>query len=159
MIPSQTLWHQVFVGVGANLGDARASVVKACQAMGGLPGTRLVRTSSLYQTQPHQASGPDFVNAVVEIATTLSPPDLLVQLQALEVAADRRRPYKNAPRTLDLDILLYADLAINTPNLALPHPRMFERAFVLVPLAEIAPGHVTAGQLAAVSAQAISRLG
>ncbi len=147
------------MGVGANLGDARASVVKACQALGSLPGTRLMQTSSLYQTQPHEASGPDFVNAVVEIETTLSPQNLLVQLQALEAAAKRRRPYRNAPRTLDLDILLYADLAISTPDLVLPHPRMFERAFVLVPLAEIAPKQVTAGQLAAVSAQAISRLG
>ena len=157
--PDQRKRHQVFVGVGANLGDARASVAKACEALGSLPGTRLIQASSLYQSKPHDANGPDFVNAVVEIETTLSPQNLLVQLQALEAGAKRQRPYRNAPRTLDLDILFYADLAINTPELVVPHPRMLERAFVLVPLAEIAPDRVSTGQLAAVSAQAVSRLG
>ena len=158
MSPSPGASQQVFVGVGANLGDAKAGVVKACQALGSLPGTRLVRTSSLYQSKPHEASGPDFVNAVVEIATTLGPQNLLVQLQALEAGANRQRTYRNAPRTLDLDILLYGDSTIETAALTVPHPRMFERAFVLVPLAEIAPELVSAEQLAAVAAQAVSRL-
>ena len=158
MSPDPKRAFQVFVGVGANLGDARTSVIQACQALGRLPATRLTRTSSLYQTSPYEASGPDFINAAVELETGLSPQDLLVQLHALEAGANRQRPYRNAPRTLDLDILLYADLAINTPDLTIPHPRMLERAFVLVPLAEIAPMRVSAAQLAVVKGQAISRL-
>lgn len=147
-----------FIGIGANLGDARATVSKACVDIGQLPGTTLRCQSSLYASAPHDACGPDFVNAVVEILTTLSPPSLLDCLHQLEANEARTRPYRNAPRTLDLDILLYADQKLQAPALTIPHPRMNQRAFVLVPLAEIAPQRVSAAQLAAVSDQVISRL-
>lgn len=147
-----------YVALGANLGDARATVVNAIAALNHLPGTRVLRASSLYQTAPFEASGPDFFNAVVALHTTLSAADLLAQLQQLENAQGRQRPYINAPRTLDLDIVLYGDDVVMRPDLQIPHPRMFQRAFVLVPLAEIAPGAVTAEQLAAVAEQAIQRV-
>ena len=149
---------RAFIGVGANLGDAQATVSKACRDVGQLPGTKLVSQSSLYATAPHEASGPDFVNAVVEVLTMLSPHNLLDHLHQLEHNEARTRPYRNAPRTLDLDILLYAHDAIKTPTLTVPHPRLLQRAFVLVPLAEIAPERVPAAQLQAVSDQVISRL-
>jgi 2-amino-4-hydroxy-6-hydroxymethyldihydropteridine diphosphokinase len=152
------LWVHAFIGVGANLGDARATVSKACRDVGQLPSTKLLSQSSLYASAPHEASGPDFVNAVVEISTTLSPQNLLDHLHQLEANEARTRPYRNAPRTLDLDILLYGDQKIQTLALTVPHPRMSQRAFVLVPLAEIAPERVSAAQLAAVSEQVISRL-
>ena len=147
-----------FIGIGANLGDTRATVSKACVDVGRLPSTQLLRQSSLYATAPHEASGPDFVNAVVEISTRLSPQNLLDHLHQLEANEARLRPYRNAPRTLDLDVLLYGDQEIQTPTLTVPHPRMNQRAFVLVPLAEIAPERVSAAQLVAVSDQVISRL-
>jgi len=147
-----------YVALGANLGDARASVLAAVDALGKLPGTRLVRASSLYRTAPLEASGPDFINAVVALQTTLSAPELLTQLQQLENAQGRQRPYVNAPRTLDLDILLYGNAVINSPVLQVPHPRMRQRAFVLVPLAEIAPELVRAAQLAALGTQSVQRL-
>ena len=147
-----------FIALGANLGDARTTVLQAIQDLGQLPDTTLLKHSSLYRSAPMDAAGPDFINAVVEMATTLSPQALLAALQALEQDAGRQRPYRNAPRTLDLDILLYDELTLDTPTLVIPHPRMFTRAFVLLPLAEIAPERVTTAQLQAVSAQAIERL-
>ena len=147
-----------FIAIGANLGDAQATVLQAMQAIGALPGTKLLHRSSLYRTAPVDSRGPDYINAVLEISTELGAPELLAQLQALENSAGRVRPYRNAPRTLDLDILLYGNELINTPTLVLPHPRMMARGFVLVPLAEIAPARVTAAQLQAVSAQTISRM-
>jgi 2-amino-4-hydroxy-6-hydroxymethyldihydropteridine diphosphokinase len=147
-----------FIGIGANLGDARATVSKACRDVGQLPGTKLVKQSSLYTSAPYEASGPDFVNAVVEISTGLSPQSLLDHLHQLEAKEARQRPYRNAPRTLDLDVLLYGDQKIQTPTLTVPHPRMNERAFVLVPLAETAPERVSAAQLMAVGNQVICRL-
>jgi 2-amino-4-hydroxy-6-hydroxymethyldihydropteridine diphosphokinase len=149
---------RAFIGIGANLGDARATVSKACRDVGQLPNTRLLRQSSLYATAPLEAIGPDFVNAVVEISTMLTPQNLLDHLHQLEANEARTRPYRNAPRTLDLDVLLYADEVIKTPTLSVPHPRMFQRAFVLVPLAEIAPEQVSTVRLVAVSDQVISRL-
>jgi 7,8-dihydro-6-hydroxymethylpterin-pyrophosphokina se len=147
-----------YIALGANLGDARAALRQAMHAMAALPGVALVRSSSLYRTAPVDSSGPDYLNAVVEISTTLAPPDLLAALQAIEQAAGRERPYRNAPRTLDLDILLYDELTLDSPALTIPHPRMDQRAFVLVPLAEIAPQRVSAQQLQAVQDQAITRL-
>ncbi len=148
-----------FIGIGANLGQAQATVLRAVQTIDALPGTTLLRASSLYRTAPMDSSGPDYINAVVEISTTLGAQALLTQLQAIENIAGRARPYRNAPRTLDLDILLYdGDQAINTPTLVVPHPRMNDRAFVLVPLAEIAPSKVSAGQLQAVSGQNVDRI-
>jgi 2-amino-4-hydroxy-6-hydroxymethyldihydropteridine diphosphokinase len=96
---------------------------------------------------------------VAALRTGLSAPDLLAALQAIEAAAGRQRPYRNAPRTLDLDLLMHGSTTLNEPSLTLPHPRMLQRAFVLVPLAEIAPQQVTAAQLAAVQGQAIECLG
>lgn len=147
-----------YVALGANLGDARSTVRQAVQDLGTLPQTRLVRASSLYRTAPVDSSGPDYINAVTEVATTLEPQALLAELQRLELAAGRVRPYLNAPRTLDLDILLYDALTLASPTLTIPHPRMATRAFVLVPLAEIAPHLLGAEQLEAVRGQAIERL-
>ena len=146
----------VFIALGANLGDAPATLRRALAAIAALPGTRLVRSSSLYHTAPIDSSGPDYTNAVAEVLTTLHAPALLAALQQIELAAGRERPYHNAPRTLDLDILLYGDASIHSPHLQVPHPRMGERAFVLVPLAEIAPERVSAAQLAAVQGQGIA---
>ena len=146
------------IALGANLGDARATVSDAIAALDRLPRTRLLRASSLYRTAPWEASGPDFINAVAAIETALGAHELLRALQALELQAGRERPYRNAPRTLDLDLLLYGSAIIDQPDLVVPHPRLGERAFVLVPLAEIAPGLVTPQQLQAVASQAIERL-
>ncbi len=147
-----------YVALGANLGDARAAVSSALQALNHLPSTRVKRASSLYRTAPWEAHGPDFINAVAEVETGLSAPALLAELQALELAAGRERPYVNAPRTLDLDVLLYGEGRIDSLKLTVPHPRMWERAFVLVPLAEVAPARVPAHVLQAVAGQAIERL-
>ncbi len=147
-----------YVAIGANLGDARARVGQALRDLDGLPQTRVTARSSLWRSAPVEASGPDFVNAVAALATTLDPPALLAQLQRLEQAAGRERPYRNAPRTLDLDLLRYGDEVLDTPALTLPHPRMAQRAFVLRPLAEIAPALVTPEQLARVADQPIERL-
>ncbi len=149
--------HWVAIGLGANLGDRGQALAQALQAIGGLPGTRLVAVSSLYSTAPVDSSGPDYLNAVAAVRTTLQPLALLDALQAIELAAGRERPYRNAPRTLDLDIELWGDERIALPRLSVPHPRMHERAFVLVPLAEIAPERVTPAQLQAVAGQGIVR--
>lgn len=149
---------RAYVGVGANLGDARAAVQQAMDALAALPGTREAARSSLWRSAPVEASGPDFVNAVVALDTTLAPLELLTQMQRIESGAGRERPYRNAPRTLDLDLLLHGDARLDTPTLVLPHPRMFQRAFVLRPLAEIAPEQVSASRLAAVVGQRIERL-
>src|SRR4051812_45361194 len=122
-----------FVGLGSNLGDSALALRAAITQLEAMPGTHVVRQSRLYRSAPVEASGPDFVNAVVEIQTTLTAPDLLAHLQAIEQRAGRERPYRNAPRTLDLDLLLYGDARIDSPALTVPHPRMTERAFVLVP--------------------------
>lgn len=150
--------HLGYIGLGANLGDAPAALRGAVQAIGALPGTQVLQCSALYRSAPVDAAGPDFHNAVVAVRTSLAPHELLAALQTIEAAAGRERPYRNAPRTLDLDILLCGDLAISTPTLTVPHPRMRERAFVLVPLAEIAPGLVEPAWLDAVRSQHIERL-
>ena len=147
-----------YVGIGGNLGDAQATVQRAITALGQLPGTRRVACSSLYRSAPVDAGGPDFINAVAALETTLTAPALLAALQRIELAEGRERPYRNAPRTLDLDLLLYGDGRIDSAALVVPHPRMRQRAFVLQPLAEIAPGRVDASALAAVAGQAIERL-
>ena len=144
-----------FIGLGANLGDARATVLQALNAIADLDGLALIRQSSLYGSAPVDAGGDDYINAVAEVQTRLKPHALLQQLHTIEDAAGRRRPYRNAPRTLDLDILLYDQLVLNDEDLVLPHPRMWLRAFVLRPLAEIAPTLVSAGQLQAVADQSV----
>lgn len=151
-------WVSAYLGLGANLGDARAAVLDAMQAIACTDGVALVAQSALYASAPVDSSGPDYVNAVVQVHTRLTAPQLLVQLQALEAGAGRQRPYRNAPRTLDLDLLLYGQSTIQSPTLTVPHPRMWERAFVLLPLAEIAPDLVWPEQLAQVSGQVLHRL-
>lgn len=148
-----------YVGLGANLGSAQLVVTQALQALDGLPGTRLLRRSGLYRSAPFEASGPDFINAVAALQTHLSAPDLLGALHGLEKAAGRTRPYPNAPRTLDLDLLLYGDARIDSPGLKVPHPRLMDRAFVLLPLAEIAPERIGVAQLGRVQGQDVVRIG
>ena len=147
-----------YLALGANLGDAAATVRQAMDDIDAMQGTRVLRRSSLYRTDPLESSGPDYVNAVVEVSTNLTAPELLMQLQLLEQGAGRQRPYRNAPRTLDLDVLFYGSACIDSPHLVVPHPRMNARAFVLVPLAEIAPKLVSAETLGAVSNQICSAL-
>lgn len=147
-----------FIGLGANLGDAAATLERSLAALAVLPQSQLLARSALYRTAPVDAAGPDYINAVAALRTRLSPEALLDQLQRVELAEGRERPYRNAPRTLDLDLLLYGELVINTPRLTVPHPRMYERAFVLRPLADLAPERVSAAQLEAVAGQAIERL-
>lgn len=137
-----SIQEPVFVGLGANLGDARGTVLWAIEALKHLPQTQLLAVSSLYRSAPVQASGPDFVNAVAALRSGLEPLALLHALQAIEQQQGRQRPYRNAPRTLDLDLLLYGQRVLDTPELTLPHPRLQERAFVLLPLLEIAPAQV-----------------
>jgi 2-amino-4-hydroxy-6-hydroxymethyldihydropteridine diphosphokinase len=148
-----------YIGLGANLGQAMQAVRDALMRIGQLPDTVLTRQSSTYRTAPIEATGPDYINAVAEIQTCLSAPELLAHLQRLERDAGRERPYRNAPRTLDLDLLLFGDARIDSAALQVPHPRMNQRAFVLVPLAEIAPQRVPPESLAAVAGQSLSRIG
>ena len=154
-----------YVGIGANLDDPAARVRDAFAVLDALPDTRLVKRSSLYRTHPQgYAAQPDFVNAVARIDTELAPAELLGRLQGIEAAAGRRRSFRNAPRTLDLDLLLYGAQRIDQPGLVVPHPRMHERAFVLVPLLEIAPEVRIPGAgrardcLALVAGQGVERL-
>ena len=140
---------QAFIALGSNLAgdlDCPASQVqRGFQSIDKIEKTELVKQSSLYLSAPmgydakQLKATPDFINAVVEVNTQLSPEALLDALLAIENAAGRERPFANAPRELDLDLLLYGDVILNTTKLSLPHPRMFERAFVLLPLAEISP--------------------
>ena len=146
-----------YIALGGNLGDAARTVQAAFLALAGLPGTQLRAQSSLDRPAPYESSGLDYINAVAALDTTLTAPDLLAALQALELQAGRERPYLNAPRTLDLDVLHYGSARISSPRLTVPHPRWTERAFVLVPLAEIAPDLVSAAQLQAVADQGIAR--
>lgn len=147
-----------YVALGANLGDAAQTLRDALQRLDRTPGVRLLNASSLYRTAPIDSSGPDYLNAVAEVGTTLTAPNLLAALQGIEQAHGRERPYRNAPRTLDLDLLLFGEGRIESPHLTVPHPRMWERAFVLVPLAEVAPNLVSSEVLASVRHQFIDRL-
>lgn len=144
-----------FVGLGANLGDPQSMLRWALDALAHTPGVRLVQASALYRSVPVDANGPDFINAVAKIATTLNAMALLHALQAIENTAGRERPYRNAPRTLDLDLLLYGDARIDSPTLTVPHPRMRERAFVLLPLRDVWPEGVPDHRLHDVSHQSV----
>lgn len=129
-----------YVALGSNIESPREQVLKAFRELDQLQDTRVVARSSLYRTAPvGYLDQPDFVNAVAQVATSLNAHDLLNALLGIERAHGRSREFKNAPRTLDLDLLLYEDLAIAEPGLTLPHPWLHERAFVLVPLNDIAP--------------------
>jgi 2-amino-4-hydroxy-6-hydroxymethyldihydropteridine diphosphokinase len=129
----------VYIGIGANLGDRNACIQSALDAISA-PGVSLLRVSSLYETEPvgYLDQGL-FLNAAAELSVSLEPRQLLDHLRAIEHALGRQRTIPNGPRTIDLDILLWSDLVLATPELTIPHPRMHERLFVLDPLAELAP--------------------
>lgn len=149
---------RAYIGLGANLGDAVATVQLAQDWLHASDGVDVVARSSLYCSAPVDAHGPDFINAVAAVDTALTAPALLALLQALEARAGRERPYRNAPRTLDLDVLLYGEAVVHSAALTVPHPRLHERAFVLLPLAEVVPSRVSASALAAVAHQRVHRL-
>jgi 2-amino-4-hydroxy-6-hydroxymethyldihydropteridine diphosphokinase len=136
-----------FIGLGANLGNPQETLHQAMGVIAHLPGVSNLRSSRLYSSAPIDAPGPFYVNAAASIETSLTALELLKALQNIETAFGRERPYQNAPRTLDLDLLLYDEATINEPTLVVPHPRMHLRAFVLRPLAELVDlDRVVAGQ-------------
>lgn len=154
-----------YIALGANLDDPVGQLRAALDSLTALPDSRLTRSSSFYRTAPIGAPGqPDYINAVAELQTTLAPATLLAELLGIEQHFGRRRDFHNAPRTLDLDLLLYDQLSIDQPGLQVPHPRLHLRAFVVVPLAEIAPDIALPGRgtlaawLPATSMQRISKL-
>lgn len=154
---------RAYIGLGANLGDAQASLKEAATELSSMPGIVQFELSPLYRSAPIESSGPDYINAVAACETTLSAHQLLRVLQQLELRHGRLRPYRNAPRTLDLDLLLYGAQEIREPDLVVPHPRMHERAFVLKPLADLAPDlQLAQGSVAALlnacSDQALARI-
>jgi 2-amino-4-hydroxy-6-hydroxymethyldihydropteridine diphosphokinase len=158
MAMSERDWVTVFVGLGANLGQAQHAVEDAVIAIGKLPYTRVVACSSLYRSAPVDATGPDYVNAVVHLESCINAYDLLRAFQVLENLAGRERPYFHAPRTLDIDLLIFGASKIDSQALTVPHPRMKARAFVLRPLAEVAPQMVSVEDLLKVSGQNIQKL-
>ncbi|AUA54881.1 2-amino-4-hydroxy-6-hydroxymethyldihydropteridinepyrophosphokinase [Achromobacter spanius] len=137
---------RAYIGLGANLGDSAATLRGVLAELQASDGIKAVTASPFYRSAPVEATGPDFVNAVAALNTSLSPLALLDTLQGLENLHGRQRPYRNAPRTLDLDVLTYGDLAVNQERLTLPHPRMHQRAFVLLPLRDLAPDMVVLGR-------------
>lgn len=154
-----------YIGLGSNLGEPRAQIDQAFAELGGLPATRLAARSPLYRSAPLDAQGQqDYVNAVAAVDTELSAAQLLEALQAIESRHGRERIYRNAPRTLDLDLLLFGDAAFESPALTVPHPRMHERAFVLQPLLDLDPRAEVPGRgsaralLRACAAQRIERI-
>lgn len=154
-----------FIGLGSNLADPLVQVRQALIELESIPGTRVTARSSLYRTSPvGYLEQPDFINAVASVQTTLKPQALLAALLAIENRHGRRRTIRNAPRTLDLDLLLYGEEVFDQDGLTLPHPRLHERAFVLAPLAEIAPGAMVPGLgrlqdlLARVDCNGVSRI-
>lgn len=138
---------RAYVGIGSNIGEPRRQLQAALKELGGLPNTRLTATSGFYRSAPlGYLDQPEFLNAVVELETELPPEALLDNLQEIESAHGRQRSFAGAPRTLDLDLLLYGDAALATPRLTVPHPRMHQRAFVLRPLADVAPASTIPGR-------------
>lgn len=129
---------KAYIALGANLNSPAFTLESALETISQSKGIELVKRSSLYRSPPLDADGPDYINAVAEIKTTLSPFQLLHQLQAIENAFGRERLYRNSPRTLDLDVLLYENFNSDSAVLTVPHPRMHLRSFVLMPLMEIA---------------------
>ena len=153
-----------YLGLGANLGDARQTIKDAVVCLAQHPSVTVLAKSSLYRTEPVDAGGEDYLNVVAAIDTTLDAHRLLALCLSIEQHFGRERPYLNAPRTLDLDVLLYGDETIDSPQLVVPHPRMTRRAFVLVPLAELnaaleIPGHgPVSALLPAVAGQRIEKV-
>ena len=134
-------WIPAYVGLGSNLDDPRARITEACAALAELPNSRFVRASSLYRTPPFgPVAQPEFVNAVAALLTQLSPRELLAALKQVEARMGRTAPIVRwGPRRIDLDLLVYGDVSLEEPDITVPHPGIPERAFVLVPFAEIAP--------------------
>jgi 2-amino-4-hydroxy-6-hydroxymethyldihydropteridine diphosphokinase len=151
-------WVRAFIGLGANAGDPQAQIEQAFEALLKLPATVGLQRSRLYRTAPWQAQGPDFINAMAQVDTQLSAPELLAQMQRIEQDAGRKRPYHHAPRTLDLDLIFFGQAVIHSPSLVLPHPRWRERAFVLWPLSDLVPTRIMASDWAAVAGQIITPL-
>ena len=147
-----------YLGLGANLGDSNAALDRAVALLAATPAMVVTAQSSRYRTAPVESSGPDYINAVLAVQTQLTAPAVLACLQHIESLAGRERSFRNAPRTLDLDLLLFGDARVNSAALTIPHPRMDLRAFVLVPLHEIAPHRVAPEQLDRVREQAIERI-
>ena len=146
------------VALGANLGEAVATLRQALADIAALPHTQLLQASPLLSSAPLDADGPAYVNAVARLETRLNAVELLQALQGLENAAGRTRDYRHAPRTLDLDLLFYGDAQMQSDFLCLPHPRWAQRAFVLLPLQAVCPEKVTPDILAAVADQACAWL-
>jgi len=154
---------RAYIGLGANLGDSAATLRRVLAQLQATDGIYAVTASPFYRSAPVDATGPAFVNAVAALDTRLPPLALLDALQALENQHGRLRPYKNAPRTLDLDLLTYADVLLDHERLTLPHPRIHQRAFVLLPLHDLAPDMLVNGRpistwVAQIRDQAIERL-
>ena len=144
-----------YIALGSNLQNPQQQVSTALGEIAALPQTTLIKASSFYRTVPvGYDSQPDFINAVAAVETGLAPVPLLQALLAIEQRQGRERPFPNAPRVLDLDLLLYGETLLHTPELTLPHPRMHARGFVMLPLAEIAPGLVIPGHGSAVEVAA-----
>jgi 2-amino-4-hydroxy-6-hydroxymethyldihydropteridine diphosphokinase len=154
-----------FIGLGSNLGDRAAEIERALAEIAALPATTLVARSAHYASAPLDAPGGEYLNAVAHVRTALAPLDLLHALQAIEARYGRLRPFAGAPRTLDLDLLLHGEVVLASDELTLPHPRLHERAFVLVPLAEISPQRIVPGRgrvidlCRAVASQRVAKLG
>ncbi|MEO8836490.1 MAG: 2-amino-4-hydroxy-6-hydroxymethyldihydropteridine diphosphokinase [Caldimonas sp.] len=156
--------HDAYVGLGSNLGDRAAAIDRAFTELAALPDTALIARSSIYESAPLDAPGGAYLNAVAHVRTALAPLELLAALQAIESRHGRVRSSRNAPRPLDLDLLLHGATAMRTPALTLPHPRLHERAFVLLPMTELSPsltipGHGPLQKLRArVAGQAVAKL-
>ena len=158
--------HDAYIGLGSNLADPQAQIRTALAALNAIPHTRVVRASSLYRTAPvGHADQPDFINAVARVRTELAARALLEELLAVERSRGRVRSFRNAPRTLDMDLLLFDLECIVDQDLVVPHPRMHERAFVLVPLWEVEPEAFVPGRgpvselLAGIAPGGVERLG
>jgi 2-amino-4-hydroxy-6-hydroxymethyldihydropteridine diphosphokinase len=139
------MFHRVFIGIGSNLGNRRAQYQKALARITALPKTRIVKTSSLYESEPLGDAKNWYVNGVIEIETAFSPPQLLHRLQEIELAMGRKRTAdtkKWTSRKIDLDILLFDNQTVDSRTLKVPHPELHNRRFVLLPLCELAP-HLT----------------
>ena len=151
--------HQVFIGIGSNLGDRKANHREAIERIDKLAGTKVVRASSLYESEPHGDAKTWFVNSVVEVRTELSPEEMLKQLKAIEKTMGRKRVKgkRSGSRIIDLDILLYNQESVQKRNLRIPHREMHKRRFVLLPLCELAP-HISHASLGATISQILANV-